>query len=108
MRVYIPFPDGSSVSFDGKHFSLQNRPLDLDTAAEGRESLAETAWEGRWKDIVQALEAAWGQKKNSQKQARMRQVYSGLPVEFSREGPDLSPRDFPGITDEEADEEAAE
>lgn len=30
MRVYVPFDDGSSVSFDGERFTLHRRPVGID------------------------------------------------------------------------------
>ena len=32
MRVYIPFDDGSSISFDGDGFTIHRKPKDIDDA----------------------------------------------------------------------------
>ncbi len=78
MRVYLPFSDGSSISFDGKEFTIHKRPKDIaavDRADYSRPSKAETAWNFRWKDVVSALEGAYKRQAGQKKSSRSKQIY---------------------------------
>ena len=78
MRVYIPFDDGSAVSFDGSRFTLHRRPMDIDAdISVPMESKADVAWRDRWEELVRALESAWLRKKEQRRSERSRQIYSG-------------------------------
>ena len=80
MRVYIPFDDGSSVSFDGESFTVHGRPLDIDADLSGQPaSKAEKAWKKDWEALVRALESAWRRQLEGKKQAERKQVYNNRP-----------------------------
>ena len=81
MRVYIPFDDGSSVSFDGENFTVHRRPLDIDADLKGLSDSckAENAWKHDWKALVRALESAWRRQRDAKKQAERKQVYNNRP-----------------------------
>ena len=77
MRVYIPFDDGSSVSFDGESFTVHGRPMDIDAdLRDASDSKAEKAWKKDWEALVRALESAWRRQRDSEKQAERKQVYN--------------------------------
>lgn len=78
MRVYIPFSDGSSVSFDGETFTVHKRPKDIDAVDQpdyGRPSKAEKAWASRWGELVRALEGAYRKQEELKKAARAKKIY---------------------------------
>lgn len=80
MRVYIPFDDGSSVSFDGKRFTLHRRPVDLDSElAKCVEGKAAEAWARNRETLARALESAWILQRERCRQDRTRRVYSRTP-----------------------------
>lgn len=77
MRVYIPFPDGSAVSFDGESFTLHRRPVEIDVAPGAfAESGASEAWARRRDDLVRALESAWIRRREQARMNRIKRVYS--------------------------------
>lgn len=79
MRVYIPFRDGSSVSFDGETFTIHKQPKDINAIEEGdiqAPSEAEIAWRNRWNDLVKALENAWKKQKNLKKIQSRKKIYA--------------------------------
>ena len=81
MRVYIPFDDGSAVSFDGERFTLHRRPMDIDADLSAQmDSKADLAWRDDWEALVRALETAWLRQRDSDKRKRSRQVYSKDPA----------------------------
>lgn len=78
MRVYIPFSDGSSISFDGKSFTVHKKPRDIcavDRADYKKPCKAETAWNFRWQDVVNALEGAYKRQEEAKKAARTKKIY---------------------------------
>ena len=78
MRVYIPFPDGSSISFDGEEFTVHKKPKDIDAvdrADYDKPSMAENAWNFRWKEAVSALEGAYKRQAEKKKSDRSKQIY---------------------------------
>lgn len=78
MRVYIPFDDGSSVSFDGENFTIHKRPKDIDAVDKPDidiPSKAEKAWAGQWNDLVRALENAWRKQKDIKRASDTRKIY---------------------------------
>ena len=78
MRVYIPFPDGSSISFDGEEFVVHKRPRNIDAVDEpgyGLPSKAENAWNFRWEEVVRALEGAYRRQEDARRANRQKQVY---------------------------------
>lgn len=78
MRVYVPFDDGSLVSFDGERFTLHRRPVGIE--ADDRdvflEEKAEEAWERNRGALAGALESAWRLQKELRRRERSRSVYS--------------------------------
>ena len=77
-RVYLPFSDGSSISFDGETFTVHKSPKDIDAvdkADYGRPSKAEIAWNFRWDDVVKALERAHKHQSELKRSARSKQIY---------------------------------
>lgn len=80
MRVYIPFDDGSSVSFDGKQFTLHRRPVDLESEpANCVEGKAAEVWARNREALARALESVWILQRERSRQDRTRRVYSRTP-----------------------------
>ena len=81
MRVYIPFDDGSIVSFDGDKFTLHRKPNDIE-AVDKRDTnelcKAEIAWKNRWHEIVKALEGAWKRQKDLNKSKSRKGIYAKI------------------------------
>ena len=78
MRVYIPFDDGSSVSFDGETFTLHKRPKDIDAIDQpghDKPSKAESAWNFRWEELVRALEGAYKRQEEKKRNSRAKKIY---------------------------------
>ncbi len=78
MRVYIPFDDGSSVSFDGESFTVYKRPKDInaiDKPGYNSPSKAEVAWSKRWGELVRALEGAYRKQEKMKKELRTKKIY---------------------------------
>lgn len=80
MRVYIPFDDGSAVSFDGSKFTLHNPPVEIDadlsTLSDG---LAARAWRARRGEVVRALETAWWQQEERRRKEETKKIYKPQP-----------------------------
>lgn len=78
MRVYLPFKDGSSISFDGESFIVHKRPNDID-AIDSPEFYkpceAESAWNFKWEKVVNALQNAWKKKSDAKKLSRSKKIY---------------------------------
>lgn len=88
MTVYLPFEDGSSVSFDGENFTVRRRPVsEEDMDAQSVPCKAEDAWKNRWGAVTRALEGAWRRQQESQRLESPKQVYNNLVnvVKTSRE-----------------------
>ena len=78
MRVYIPFSDGSSISFDGEEFTVHKRPKNIDAVDQpdyNKPSKAETAWTLRWEDVVKALQGAYSRQEEIKRANRAKQIY---------------------------------
>ena len=78
MRVYIPFDDGSSVSFDGENFTVYRAPKDIDAPDKPglhEPSKAEIAWKKKWSEIVRALENAYRKEESRKKAERAKKIY---------------------------------
>lgn len=78
MRVYIPFDDGSSVSFDGENFTIHKRPKDINAVDEPdslRPCKAENAWNFRWSEVVKALESAYTRQQKAKKEQSPKRIY---------------------------------
>jgi hypothetical protein len=81
MKVYIPFDDGSAVSYDGKGFTVYRRPVSIDAdLSDLPESMAERAWSERRKEVVKALEAAWWKEHKRDSESKTKVIYA-KPVE---------------------------
>ena len=79
MTVYLPFDDGSSVSFDGESFTVRRRPVsEEDVSAQPALCKAEEAWRNRWVAVTRALEGAWRRQQESQRLESPKQVYNNL------------------------------
>ncbi len=79
MRVYLPFKDGSSISFDGENFTIHKRPNDIDAIDHPefyKPCEAESAWNFKWKKVVHALQNAWKKKSDAKKLSRNKKIYS--------------------------------
>ena len=78
--VYIPFDDGSAVSFNGDTFTLHGQPVGIDTdlrvlsESEGGEAVR--AWRARRKDLVRALEDAWWKEHEKKREQMTKRIYS--------------------------------
>ena len=78
MRVYIPFNDGSSVSFDGENFTVYKTPKDIDAPDKpglDEPSKAELAWSKKWSEIVRVLENAYKREEARKKAERAKRIY---------------------------------
>lgn len=78
MRVYIPFDDGSSVSFDGENFTIHKKPKDIDAVdrpGHDAPSKAENAWLFKWGELVRALENAYRKQEDAKKSSRAKKIY---------------------------------
>ena len=95
MRVYVPFDDGSSVSFDGERFTLHRRPVGIDAERDiFLEEKAAEAWKRSSGALAGALESAWLLQKELRRRERSRSVYSrGRPPSSTSSSADESDRD---------------
>ena len=77
MKVYIPFDDGSAISYDGKKFTIHKRPVginaDLSDLSDGS---AGTVWGERRGELVKALEAAWWKEYERRRENKAKSIYS--------------------------------
>ncbi|MDR2180322.1 MAG: hypothetical protein LBP21_08430 [Synergistaceae bacterium] len=85
IRVYIPFDDGSVVSYDGKMFTLHRRPVDIDADLSALpEGMAVRFWRERRGELVRALETAWWNERQRRREKAAKKVYS-VPTDVRRE-----------------------
>jgi hypothetical protein len=79
-EVYIPFDDGSVLSYNGDKFTLRRRPVDIDAdlaaLSESEGGQAVHAWRARRKDIVDALERAWWREYEKKREQMTKRIYS--------------------------------
>ena len=76
-RVYIPFDDGSAVSYDGMEFTVYRRPVEIDEDLSVlSEGLAAFFWRERRGDIVKALETAWWRQYERHRAAETKRIYT--------------------------------
>lgn len=78
MRVYIPFPDGSSIAFDGQEFTIHKKPKDIDAVDRDdyhEPCMAENAWSTRWDEAVKALEGAYKREEEIRRANRSKRIY---------------------------------
>ena len=81
MRVYIPFDDGSSVSFDGKEFLIRKKPKDIDAVDQpgyDKPSKAENAWNFRFEELIGALQRAWKTQDKIEKKSAHKKIYKKI------------------------------
>ncbi|MDR2528816.1 MAG: hypothetical protein LBD04_07360 [Synergistaceae bacterium] len=85
MRAYIPFGDGSAVSYDGKQFTIHRRPIDIDADLSAlSESIAAQLWRERREEVIRALEAVWWREYRQRREKEMKRVYSKEKEEVER------------------------
>jgi hypothetical protein len=81
VAVYIPFDDGSSVSYDGDKFTLHKQPVDIDAdlgaLSESEGGQAVRVWRERRKDLVRALEDAWWKQREKGRAEMTKRIYTG-------------------------------
>jgi len=79
MKVYIPFEDGSAVSYDGKKFVVHKRPVGIDAdLSELSDGTSEIMWRERRGEMVKALEAAWWKKHEHHRKNKTKRIYSNV------------------------------
>ena len=77
MKVYIPFDDGSAISYDGKKFTIHKRPVDIDEdLSELSDGAVGTVWRERRKELVKALETAWWKEHERRNKSKNKKIYS--------------------------------
>ena len=77
MKVYIPFDDGSAISYDGKRFTIHKRPVGIDAdLSELSDGLAASEWRFRRKELVKALETAWWKEHERRRKSKTKRIYS--------------------------------
>jgi len=82
MKVYIPFEDGSAVSYDGENFVVHKRPVIIDAdLSELSGCAAETIWRERRGEMVKALEAAWWKEYEHNRKNKTKRIYSSIESE---------------------------
>ena len=84
MTVYLPFSDGSSVSFDGENFTVHRRPIteeEFDEQPAGSSQCkAEEAWSKNWGKVARALEGAWRRQQDKKRRDSAKRVYDNIRV----------------------------
>ncbi len=79
MRIYIPFSDGSSISFDGEKFLINKSPKDINSIDNDPSPLppcmAEKAWETRKNDLIKALENSYRNQTKIKKSHGTKKIY---------------------------------
>ena len=79
MKVYIPFEDGSAVSYDGKKFFIHRRPVGIDAdLSELSDGMVGTVWRERRKELVKALETAWWKEYELRSKGKTKRIYSDV------------------------------
>jgi hypothetical protein len=77
LAVYIPFEDGSAVSYDGGRFTIHKQPIDIDADLTAlSEDAATRMWRARRGELVQALEKAWWKQHERHLETREKMIYS--------------------------------
>jgi len=82
MQIYIPFDDGSAISYDGKKFTIHKRPVGIDAdLSELSEGTAKNVWRFRRKELVKALESSWWKEHEHRRKNKTKRVYSSVNSE---------------------------
>ena len=77
MKVYIPFDDGSAISYDGKRFTIHKRPVGIDAyLCELSDGVAAHEWSERRGELVKALETAWWKEHKRRSENKTKRIYS--------------------------------
>ena len=80
-NIYIPFSDGSSISFNGETFNIQRTPVNDERPKliiNNNICEAELVWADNKKrlKIMQALQDAWAQQREIKRTRDIKQVYN--------------------------------
>ncbi|GHV48192.1 hypothetical protein FACS1894204_12300 [Synergistales bacterium] len=76
MTVYLPFKDGSAVSYDGEKFTIHKRPVDIDAYLDDlQEGVSVRMWRTRRADLVKALESAWWKRQEEKNEEKTKKIY---------------------------------
>ena len=79
MKVYIPFDDGSAISYDGKGFTVHRRPVGIDAdLSELSDGTVVSVWRDRRRELVKALETAWWKEHERRRNSKTKRVYSNV------------------------------
>jgi len=79
MKVYIPFDDGSAISYDGKKFTIYKRPVGIDAyLSELSDGTAAHVWQERRRELVKALETAWWKEHKRRSESKTKRIYSKI------------------------------
>ena len=77
MKVYIPFEDGSAISYNGKSFTIHKRPVGIDAdLSELSGGTAESMWRFRRGELAKALETAWWKEHERRNRSKTKKIYS--------------------------------
>ena len=79
MKVYIPFEDGSAISYDGKNFTIHRRPVGIDAdLSDLSDGMVGTVWRERRKDLAKAFETAWWREHERRSRSKTKRIYSNV------------------------------
>jgi len=79
VKVYIPFGDGSAISYDGKKFTIHRRPVGIDADLSSlSDGTAAQVWRFRRGDLAKALETAWWKEHERRKEGKTKRIYSNM------------------------------
>jgi len=79
MKVYIPFDDGSAISYDGKTFTIHKRPVGIDAyLSELSDGMAAGEWGSRRGELAKALETAWWKEHERRRKNKSKRIYSNV------------------------------
>ena len=77
MKVYIPFDDGSAISYDGRKITIHKRPVGIDAdLSELSDGMVGTAWRERREELVKALKTAWWKEHERRNKSKTKRIYS--------------------------------
>ena len=77
MKVYIPFDDGSAISYDGKRFSIHERPVSIDAdLRELADGMATIEWRSQRGELAKALETAWWKEHERLRKNKTKRIYT--------------------------------
>ena len=77
MKVYIPFEDGSAISYDGRKFTVHKPPVGIDAyLCELSDGTAAHMWRERRGELVKALDTAWWREHKRRSESKTKRIYS--------------------------------